>query len=216
MSLALSLSLSACVVEVEKKAAEPKESQQEPQKGPNNDAKSDKDAKSDDDAIIHENEAIMADTTWKGHHIVSHFVTVENATLTIEPGTIIKMDNAAEISLKNNGRIIADGQESKEIIFTSRNNYPLAGDWRSIKFYSNAANGGKFNHTRFEYGDNAVYVDGSSLSIDNCTFMQPEHAGIVLSKEGGSPSIFFHLKTIFSPLWVMQQLSKHTPVSSAS
>ncbi len=61
------------------------------------------------------------------------FVT-NNATLTIEPGTVIIGDYASKASLtiSKGSKIIADGLETDPIIFTSNRSVKRAGDWGGI------------------------------------------------------------------------------------
>lgn len=82
---------------------------------------------------------ITANTTWTSNnkYLLKGFIYVEDgATLTIEPGTIIKGDKPTKGTLivKRGGKIIADGTASQPIVFTS--NQPAGqrdyGDWGGI------------------------------------------------------------------------------------
>ncbi|GAA4882347.1 hypothetical protein GCM10023311_00520 [Flaviramulus aquimarinus] len=63
----------------------------------------------------------------------SVFVT-NNATLTIEPGTVIIGDFKSEASLTitKGAKIIADGIETDPIVFTSNRSFKRAGDWGGL------------------------------------------------------------------------------------
>lgn len=63
----------------------------------------------------------------------SVFVT-NNATLTIEPGTVILADYAtkASLTISKGSKIIADGLETDPIIFTSNRGVKRSGDWGGI------------------------------------------------------------------------------------
>lgn len=83
--------------------------------------------------------SIKTNTTWKAtdQYLLSGFVYVEEgATLTIEPGTIIKGDKATKGALfvKRGAKIMAVGTADKPIVFTS--NQPAgqrkAGDWGGL------------------------------------------------------------------------------------
>lgn len=83
--------------------------------------------------------SITSSTTWKSlnKYLLEGFVYVESgATLTIEPGTIIKGDKATKATLivKPGGKIIAEGTATKPIVFTS--NQPKGsrnyGDWGGL------------------------------------------------------------------------------------
>ena len=83
--------------------------------------------------------SITANTTWTSNNIylLRGFVFVENgATLTIQPGTIIKGDQATKgtLTIKQGGRINAQGTANQPIVFTS--NQPAGqrarGDWGGL------------------------------------------------------------------------------------
>lgn len=83
--------------------------------------------------------SITGNVTWTRNNIylLSGFVYVENgATLTIEPGTIIKGDKASlgTLVVRQGGRLVADGTATQPIVFTS--NQPAGsrnrGDWGGI------------------------------------------------------------------------------------
>ena len=61
------------------------------------------------------------------------FVT-NNATLTIEPGTVIigDYDSKASLTISRGSTIIADGLETDPIIFTSNRSVKRAGDWGGL------------------------------------------------------------------------------------
>ena len=63
----------------------------------------------------------------------SVFVT-NNATLTIEPGTIIigDYDTKASLTIARGSKIIADGLETDPIVFTSKRSVKRSGDWGGI------------------------------------------------------------------------------------
>jgi hypothetical protein len=82
---------------------------------------------------------ITANTTWTSNNIylLSGFVYVENgATLTIQPGTIIKgdKDSKGTLIIRQGGRIEANGTAAQPIVFTS--NQPAGsrsrGDWGGL------------------------------------------------------------------------------------
>ncbi|GAA4350569.1 hypothetical protein GCM10023185_08420 [Hymenobacter saemangeumensis] len=82
---------------------------------------------------------ITANTTWTSNNIylLNGFVYVRNgATLTIEPGTIIKGDKVSKgtLIIEQGARIIANGTAARPIVFTS--NEPVGqrnrGDWGGV------------------------------------------------------------------------------------
>ncbi len=83
--------------------------------------------------------SITTNTTWTAgkQYILSGFVYVEDgATLTIEPGTIIKGEKATKGSLfiKRGAKVIANGTADKPIVFTSNQakGQRAAGDWGGL------------------------------------------------------------------------------------
>jgi parallel beta-helix repeat protein len=81
---------------------------------------------------------LTEDCTWRGEVHVAGVVTVApQATLTIEPGAVIRFGEAGESAgsvsmLLVYGRIDARGTQEKTVRFTSRFAQPMAGDWRGI------------------------------------------------------------------------------------
>jgi hypothetical protein len=94
---------------------------------------------------------ITTNTTWTNDNVylLSGFVYVEDgATLTIQPGTVIKGDKATKGTLivTRTGKIIADGSASQPIVFTSNEAQPTYGDWGGViilgKAPTNTSTGG--------------------------------------------------------------------------
>ncbi|MRS63687.1 T9SS C-terminal target domain-containing protein [Larkinella terrae] len=82
---------------------------------------------------------ITTNTTWaaKNQYLLKGFVYVQpGVTLTIEPGTVIKGDQASKASLfiLPGAKIIADGTKAKPIVFTSNQaiGSRRAGDWGGV------------------------------------------------------------------------------------
>ncbi|KAA9352792.1 T9SS C-terminal target domain-containing protein [Larkinella humicola] len=82
---------------------------------------------------------ITANTTWsaKNQYLLKSFVYVQpGVTLTIEPGTVIKGDQASKATLfiLPGAKIIADGTKEKPIVFTSNQaiGSRRAGDWGGV------------------------------------------------------------------------------------
>jgi len=97
--------------------------------------------------------------------IGSVFVT-ENATLTIEPGTVIigDYDSKASLTISKGAKIIADGSETDPIIFTSSRGVKRAGDWGGLMILGDAPS------NKFGNGSVASYhpaIDPSSYSNTN-------------------------------------------------
>lgn len=87
--------------------------------------------------------AITTNTTWQASkaYRLRDFVAVRNATLTIEPGTVIYGgDPRATLFITRGARIIADGTAMRPIIFTSPNRVGRRAqrDWGSLVLLGNA------------------------------------------------------------------------------
>jgi hypothetical protein len=128
--------------------------------------------------------SITANTTWKAKdkYLLEGFVYVESgATLTIEPGTIVKGDKASKGTLivKPGGKIIAEGTQTKPIVFTS--NQPKGsrnyGDWGGVIILGNAV----VNKTPATIEGENVSQFGGTAANDNSgilKYVRIEFAGI--------------------------------------
>lgn len=74
---------------------------------------------------------------------------LDNATLTIEPGTTVLMESGG--FLRAYSPLVAVGTVEAPIVFTSASADPVAGDWECIQFSSNSA-ASQLEHVVFEYG----------------------------------------------------------------
>ncbi|MBI1227142.1 MAG: T9SS C-terminal target domain-containing protein, partial [Bacteroidetes bacterium] len=89
------------------------------------------------------NSDITTNTTWTSNNIYllqnGCLYVTNNATLTIEPGTIIKGDAAALIVLRGS-KIIADGTAEQPIVFTSAKpaGQRAPGDWGGLALLGKA------------------------------------------------------------------------------
>ncbi|OJV19738.1 MAG: hypothetical protein BGO21_22000 [Dyadobacter sp. 50-39] len=128
--------------------------------------------------------SITTATTWKAanKYILEGFVYVDNnATLTIEPGTIIKGDKLTKGSLivKPGSKIMAEGTAAKPIVFTSSaakgaRNY---GDWGGIILLGKAP----VNKTPATIEGENVSTFGGTDAADNSgtlKYVRIEFAGI--------------------------------------
>jgi hypothetical protein len=137
------------------------------------------------------NNKIDAPTTWTSNNV--YYITSSlaiNAVLTIEAGTIIKLQNAT-ININSTGKIIAKGTADKHIVFTSvaddtkcgDNNTDgtatkaVKGDWTGIQI--NGGKGNEFAYCEILYAgqnsggyNNAVNINWSSstYNFNYCIF----------------------------------------------
>jgi len=109
---------------------------------------------------------ISADTTFRkaNTYILKGLVyIVDNHTLTIEPGTVIKGSfsgsDVAALIITRGSKIIARGTETEPIIFTSSSPNPQSGDWGGIVLCGKAS-----INTSFNGKDGLYQVEGG---IDN-------------------------------------------------
>jgi hypothetical protein len=95
---------------------------------------------------------ISSDRTLKADYVykIRGFVyVVNNAKLTIEPGTVIKGEKGATtrgaLVITRGSQIIADGTADKPIVFTSDQPNPQRGDWGGIVILGNAKTNASYN-----------------------------------------------------------------------
>jgi len=131
---------------------------------------------------------IFENTTWTkdgSPYCITQSVTVlENITLTIEPGVVVKFWEGTETILDNKynlviqGQIVARGSESENIFFTSSLNTPNSGDWGYIELTNTSEkanfnqsgdyqNGSIFEHVVIEYGGGG---DKSTVFAENSPY----------------------------------------------
>ncbi|WP_418603976.1 hypothetical protein [Hwangdonia sp.] len=106
----------------------------------------------------------------------SVFIT-NNATLTIEPGTVIIGDyqSKASLTITKGAKIIADGIETDPIIFTSNRSVKRAGDWGGIIILGDAPT------TKFGSGSVASYYP----KLDATTYANSNYGGENLASNSG-------------------------------
>lgn len=132
------------------------------------------------------NADIQEDTTWSGTIEVTESVYVyENATLTIEPGTTIKMcsDCFVEIGWSGKaGTLIADGTVDEPIVFEGQ--VAEQGYWRNIHVADEAASNTSLSFVEIHHagaGDNGALLLERDVTLDNVEVLEPAGDGIVAS-----------------------------------
>ncbi len=153
---------------------------------------------------------LAAGETWGGtyaHEIADDLVVPSGATLTIEPGAIVKLDTLKRIRVQSGGTLIAKGTRARPIAFTSLKDdaiggdlngdgdatTPGAGDWMGIH-----ADGGtlRLDHVVVAYGGgqsggwnsyaSAIRCHtGSDVTVSNSLVREAFYDGIV-GWDGGS------------------------------
>ncbi|WP_264543162.1 MULTISPECIES: hypothetical protein [Flavobacterium] len=142
--------------------------------------------------IVNVSGTISSPTTWTSDkvYVLTSNVSV-TSSLTIEPGTIIKLQNAT-LRTDSSGTIIANGTSTNRIVFTSlsddsfcgdTNNdgnatLPQKGDWKSLYLNSSATTSFKYCDFLYAGGNDGGYnnsvlisVVGYKFEFDNCTFV---------------------------------------------
>ncbi|HWL38219.1 MAG TPA: LamG-like jellyroll fold domain-containing protein, partial [Frankiaceae bacterium] len=138
---------------------------------------------------------LTGDTTWGPEHspYLVHYLRIEvGATLTILPGTVVKLDEG-NIYVEG-GQLVAVGTPDKPVVFTSINDdtvagdtngsstTPARGDWYGIEFEHHEAHPSLvsvFDHVEFRYGhggstpsvtDGVISNDGAKVAVMNSRF----------------------------------------------
>ena len=138
---------------------------------------------------------ITTNTTWTANksYLIENTISVSNnATLTIEPGTIIRFGEGAEIDVSYSGdfgTIKAIGTNEKPIIFTSNATVKGKGDWDGIWLYE-GANACEFTHCVFDYSggysnSGALTIrSATGVSVNNCIFKNSKYYGVEVDNYG--------------------------------
>lgn len=152
--------------------------------------------------IVVKGNSVAKNATWRNHgipYVVKggvFFLGQPSApvTLTIEPDTVVKfskeMTGYLTIGVEPDVRatLIARGNASAPIIFTSDNATPAPGDWGAITFTRAAVNSA-LEYCTIEYaGSTALHITNSSPVIRNCTIRNNAGTAIYMQLEA-SPVI---------------------------
>lgn len=144
-------------------------------------------------AVVIVNTNITSNTTWTNNnlYILVGEIFVKNATLTIEPGTIIKGDKStlSRLVITTTGKIMANGTATQPIVFTSNSavGNRNRGDWAGIAICGLAPvnfkdAGGTAIQGRLECGATADYDFGgadANHSSGEMSYVRIEYAGYV-------------------------------------
>ncbi len=147
--------------------------------------------------------SITADKTLSksGNYLLKGLVTVKApAKLTIEPGTVIKGDNASKgiLLIEPGAQILAEGTATAPIVFTSQapEGQRRPGDWGGIIILGNAPvnmPGGKGNVEGILKTTQGSDFGGASAddSSGKLRYVRVEYAGVELSKDNEVNGITF-------------------------
>lgn len=152
---------------------------------------------------VHVGGYIYNDTTWTAGPtiIVASGVSVSGATLTIQPGAVIKF-SIGTTSISVGGVLNAQGTVSEPIYFTSIRDDsvgaivdttdppPKAGDWRSIELRDSSS---ILRHCEVRYGNDGVMrgvvnAVGCSPTVDSSVFAHCDHYVLLVDYQPSSPA----------------------------
>ena len=136
---------------------------------------------------------ITSDQTWTSNndYAVNDDTIIDNgATLTIEPGTVIKSAAGKGLYVYN-GTLIAEGTEEKPIVFTSSAKNPAKGAWVGLVFYEGTLNNTTLKYCEIEYagGDQnyrAIHIYESKIHVNYCSIVDNKYNGIYLWGTGAN------------------------------
>jgi len=131
---------------------------------------------------------ITADTTWTNNRtfVLLKDIFVRNATLTIQPGTIIKGRSGTSLVVTTSGRLVAAGTADAPVVFTADGTAPAPGAWGGVILLGNApinVAGGTAEIEGFPSGTSGVTYGGNDPAHDcgSLTYVRIEYAGFELS-----------------------------------
>jgi hypothetical protein len=130
------------------------------------------------------NYTIRQDTVWNadGHIVLQGSLSI-GASLTIRPGTVIRMKDQNYLRVLNGGRLTCDGTADSSIIFTSDLLIPNYTDWRSIRFEPSAYPP-HFRYCSFRYCATGVESNAKGGVVEYCFFWKMSQYGVNLTGDG--------------------------------
>jgi parallel beta-helix repeat protein len=110
--------------------------------------------------------------------VTDHVYISQSDTLMVSPGEVIKFDPGVNLTIQ--GTLIADGDESNLITFTSNSIIPMQGDWGSIVFEDTSSDANCIvNYSLIEYSTYGINCEHASPKIINNNFTMNMWFGIV-------------------------------------
>jgi hypothetical protein len=138
---------------------------------------------------------INQDTNWtlqnSPYILTGDTVIFGSNTLTIEPGVVVKFDS--NVQLRIQGSLIAVGNSTDIITFTSNESNPQPGSWREVNLEYNATC--ILDYVQMEYADTALRYNqiNTASSIKNAIFQFNNNA---IKVNGGSVQFPITMDTV--------------------
>lgn len=141
-------------------------------------------------ATVVEHSGTISDEHWGlGIHRVSGVLSIEGP-VTVEPCSIVEMEDGALIMVTNGGSLQMPGTATQPITVTSAKSSPEPGDWDHIRFRSDSVGPDNLlEHVIIEYGGGSNYYgavnlnDGGSVEMHDCTVRHSSNFGMVLAAD---------------------------------
>lgn len=135
--------------------------------------------------VVYDGVVLTEDVTWRGSILVRGFVVVApQATLRIEPGTVVRFASPAAQHLSNlvvQGRLHAAGTSDQPIVMTSDRGAPVRGSWGGVVLLSTEKRN-ILERCRIEYAETGIDVRFSTVTLKSVSIVQAKTA--LLSHDG--------------------------------
>lgn len=126
-------------------------------------------------------------------HIIDGTYYISGYTVTIAPGSVIKMNAGSRIYVGNesNSKLLAQGTQESPITFTSALAVKTAGDWDNIYFDEGTLSSTILEYCNFEYGGGDSYytfmigLSKCDITFRNCNFKYSAGFGVKLFDNAG-------------------------------
>jgi hypothetical protein len=132
---------------------------------------------------VYDGAVLTEDSTWSGSVLVRNSVVVApQATLRIEPGTVVRFAATAAGQLPNlviQGRLHAAGTAEQPVLFTSERAKPPRGSWGGIVFLATEKRN-LLEHSRIESAITGVDVRFSTVTLKSVTIVRSQ-TGILIN-----------------------------------
>ncbi len=132
---------------------------------------------------------IFQDTIWgrsgSPYIVTGNIIVFSGFKLTIEPGVVVKFNKG--FAFQVNGVIVANGDKSNPILFTSNLEDTGPGDWGHILLDGAGTDGSSFKYVTLEYAGGSTESASLRLkschapTIENCTIRYGGSQGIVVT-----------------------------------